>query len=234
MKSPFSSNVSECLLLMLLTSPWYAHATCEEDLEQPRGPVVVWCNPNAAYYEPWRSALAIRIIWFPVDVPSQSIECHGKTWETCGKLVGNLWEHLENLLGHYEKWPNSKHTWMVWKLIPISWIVKICQKKLVIFINSPIFLAPWRQGVTWIFPSPGNHGIRIPLVGLLPQPGRHWRGKSEVHLPWAIPLGYHGETAMEGVFRMLFQCDKTIQNLVSTGGVQRRSGYTLMFLWPNF
>lgn len=33
--------------------------TSEEDLEQPRGPVVVWCNPNAAYYEPWPKVKAV-------------------------------------------------------------------------------------------------------------------------------------------------------------------------------
>ena len=33
--------------------------TSEEDLEQPRGPVVVWCNPNAAYYEPWQKVKAV-------------------------------------------------------------------------------------------------------------------------------------------------------------------------------
>lgn len=31
-----------------------------KDLDESRGPVVVWCNPNAAYYEPWKNSFLVR------------------------------------------------------------------------------------------------------------------------------------------------------------------------------
>ena len=30
--------------------------------DESRGPVVVWCNPNAAYYEPWKSISCQRAV----------------------------------------------------------------------------------------------------------------------------------------------------------------------------
>ena len=190
---------------MLLVSPCYAHA-----MYQWRGPGTT-ARSCGGVVQPQRCLLRAL---------AEGQGCGNENWMTgtfiyreplylgFGHIMVSCRCYLKPIHWQYL----AKHTFCVGSILMLNGLIKSQ-----FLWSSPNF---WMPRLRRSLPPPsasGNHGIRIPLVGFLPQPGT----AGKLRFAWDR-MGICGGDCYR-IMRISY-CSNRI-NVVCTWGFQRRSGY---------